>query len=98
LSAGKIFGYLGLETWKQITLLVFSAAFLWFRMINLPLVIVYTWMNIPKVGFRLPLYVVTVSLEWVLMICHCWWFWKIIKAARGWLTKGAREIRDNRSD
>jgi hypothetical protein len=98
LYAGKVFGYLGLETAKEVALLFFGASYLWLRMINLPLVITLTWMNIPKVCFRFTLYVITVSLEWVLMICHCWWFWKIIKGVRNWLTKGRVQIRDNRSD
>jgi len=67
-------------------------------MINLPIIIGYTYMNLPKVEYRRTLYMVTMALEGVLMICHCWWFWKILKAVSGAAHRGSREFRDNRSD
>jgi hypothetical protein len=98
LYIGKISSYLGLSKVSEPALLVFAVLCTWFRMINLPLIIWYTAINTPVISHRVTLYKVTVTLEVVLMICHVWWFVKILKAAIGIFTIGTSEIRDNRSD
>jgi hypothetical protein len=98
LYIGKVSSYLGLLAMSESALLIFAVLCTWFRMINLPLIIWYTALNLPKITYRVTLYKVTVGLEVVLMICHFWWFAKILKAVIGIFTTGTSEIRDNRSD
>jgi hypothetical protein len=67
-------------------------------MINLPLIIYYTAINLPAIEYRRTLYIITVALEFVLMICHFWWFAKIVRGITSAVMKGPEELKDTRSD
>lgn len=95
---GKVLTYMKVKLLKDIALFTFAIFLVYFRLINLPLVIYNLWKNIPEVTVRPKLYLFTWSMLIVLMICHMHWFRKVVQALIKVAKVGEEAIRDPRSD
>jgi hypothetical protein len=99
LYAGKILTYLGFKRAAEISLILFAAAYLWFRLINFGLVIYTFWFV--DVGEQVGYEKAYKACKWLvfgLLFCHVIWFGKILGVIFDALNLGMRRIRDVRSD
>jgi hypothetical protein len=94
---GKVFGYAGYSTGKEVSLLIFATMCTWFRMINFPTIVWHSWAWMPESMFP-TLHTITCVMLLVLFGCHVHWFIKIVKAAINIFSVGNEAIRDTRSD
>lgn len=98
LYIGKVASYV--KGWNKIAdagLVTMAIMYTWFRMINLPFVAYHTWHAalFKPVHVHLNLFYIAASILFVLLFCHVYWYWKIIKGAIRMFKKG--EVVDTRS-
>jgi hypothetical protein len=99
LYAGKILEYLNWQRASSTTLVVFAASYLWFRLINFGLVIYSFWfLDVGQQDGYEWAYNACRVLVFGLILCHLWWFYKILRIALRGIFHGSKEIRDARSD
>jgi ceramide synthetase len=97
LYLGKVFGYAGFSSGKEVALLTFAVMCTWFRIVNFPTIVWHSWAWIPESQFQM-LHAITCVLLLVLMGCHIHWHIQITKVALNIFSVGNEAIRDTRSD